>query len=612
MKQAIESWIPMIAATLLCCAGCGLLETDDPEPSDTTPAPDGTEISGTATSESYVDSTVVYRVTGTYTIPEGVTVAFGANTRVIVEARINVDGELIIGPGAHLSFEDDQYIRVGGTLTVNGTAADSVVMDNHTGGTTWGYGSNGDYSGGIWFEGDATTNSSIEYCRITNATTGIYVKDISVGISHCYIADNSLNGIYFAGTGGPTDSASFLGSEITGNGEYGIGIDANQLRNLSGTGSVAGNAKGGILVTGSNDVDETGTWKKHDAPYVVADDIDIQGDPTANTITIEAGAVFEFMNGTNLTVGTSHAGTLIAHGTEQDSVIFTNHTDGTDWGYGSNGDYAGGIWIAQHATTNTSLKYCSITNATNGIYVRDVAVEISHCNVSSNTYTGIRFYGEGGGPKDSASFVENRITANGEYAMMIDANMAGNLSGTGTVAGNTKGGIVLEGNNDVGTDAVWKKQDAPYIVADDIDVQASGGATLTLRPGVALHFNQGVNLSVGASHTGTLIAEGTAQDSIIFANATSGTKWGYGSSESYSGGIWLAANTSTNTSISYAAIREAVTGVYIRGAAVTIRNCTIDNSQYYPIYAYQGTDVTGITNNTYRNNGSGDDVFIDQ
>ncbi len=552
---------------------------------------------------------VTYRIERTLTIPAGCTVTFGPNTKAEVLGKIDVKGELIIAAGAHLSFDNGKYIQVSGTLKVNGTATDSVVMDNLKEGTTWGYGSKADYSGGIWFTAEATRNSVIDYCRIINATSGIYVHDAAVSISHCYIAHNAFNGVFFKGVGSPKDSASFIDNIITGNGEYGIGIDANQLRNLSGTGSVADNTGGGILVTGNNDAVETGVWKKHDASYVVAENIDIQGSPNANTITIEPGAVFEFLAGKYLSVGESHSGTLIAHGTPGDSIVFTNHTEGTNWGYGENSNYAGGIWIGAKATTNTSLTYCSITRATNGMYVHDVAVEISHCSISSNACTGIRCKGIGG-PKDSASFVDNTITGNGEYAMMIDANMAGNLSGTGSVAGNGKGGIVLEGNNKVTTDAVWRKHDAPYIVADKIGVGASGGATLTLRPGVALHFNKDTHLGVGESQTGTLIANGTAQDSIIFSSATSGTKWGYGSSANYSGGIWLATNTSSNTSVTYAVISQAVTGVYLADVPVTIQNCTIENSQYYPVCAHHNADLSGVTNNTYAGNGSGDEEFV--
>ncbi|MBD3346525.1 MAG: hypothetical protein GF401_15835 [Chitinivibrionales bacterium] len=88
-------------------------------------------------------------------------------------------------------------------------------------------------------------------------------------------------------------------------------------------------------------------------------------------------------------------------------------------------------------------------------------------------------------PKDSASFVNNTITGNGEYGITLQAQSLGRLSGVGSVAGNTKGGILIDGG-EVDEDGVWKKHDAPYIVSGRVDIRSETGVSMTIRPGESM------------------------------------------------------------------------------------------------------------------------------
>ncbi|MBD3322015.1 MAG: DUF5011 domain-containing protein, partial [Chitinivibrionales bacterium] len=434
---------------------------------------------------TFADTQVIYAITSNLTITGGCSVTFGAHTKTYVEANIKVEqgGELTILEGASFYFDDGNYIDVGGngngTLKIKGTADDSVLLANLTAGTRWGYGSSATYSGGLWFDDGATAQCSLTYCIIDSATSGMYVSEASVTISHCRISNGSYFGCYFDDGGMPKDSSGFFENVITGNAEYGIGIHANYAGALSGTGSVAGNNKGGILIE-QDAVEQDAVWKKHDASYVVDGSIKVESASGA-TLTIRPGARFELKEGAYFDVGESEEGTLIAEGTEIDSIVFTSYSSGTAWGYGSSATYSGGIWIDDFATSNTSLKYCVIDSATTGIYIVDASVAVSNCRIADNTWFGI-YFDDGGTPVDSAGFVDNTITGNGEYGVGMHANFVGALSGTGFIAGNTNGGILIEGDA-VESDAVWKSHDAAYVVDGAVKVESAGGVTLAIRPG---------------------------------------------------------------------------------------------------------------------------------
>jgi parallel beta-helix repeat protein len=506
-----------------------------------------------------------------------------------------------VRPGCRFELKDNAYISVGaseeGTLIAEGTSTDSIVFTNSTSGTTWGYGSTATNSGGIWIDDFSTDNTSLKYCVIENATSGVHVEDAAVSISNCRISGNDFYGICFADGGQPIDSASFVDNSITDNGECGISIYANYVGYLSGTGTFINNTNGGILIQ-SDVVESDAVWKKHDAEYVVSGTQDI-GAPSGVTVTIRPGAQFKLKDNAYISVGESEEGTLIAEGTPDDSIVFTNYSTGTKWGYGSTATNSGGIWVDDFSTDNTSLKYCVIENATSGVYVADAAVSISHCRISGNDFYGI-YFADGGQPKDSASFVENTVTANAEYGVCIYGNFVGNLSGTGSFTGNTNGGILIK-EDGITNDAIWKKHDAAYVVSGTMDIGAAGGATVTIRPGVRLELQDNAYFGVGESEEATLIAEGTATDSIIFTNFSSGTVWGYGSTATNSGGLWLDDFSTDNTSLKYCLISKATSGIHARDCNPTVKNCHISDCQFYGIYL---VDVIGtnIADNTFANN----------
>lgn len=312
------------------------------------------------------------------------------------DGAINIGSEagvsISVNPGTVLMFDHGAFLEIGyaqsASFIANGTATDSIRFISGATAAYWGYkSSNG---GGLWFGSKTTGNSSLQYCVIDSATAGIYVTDATIAISNCRITNNQQNGIMFYNAS-PKDSAGFLNNVITKNGAYGITILASKLGKLSGTGSVAGNALGGIFVEGYN-VESSATWKKHDAPYIVKGTVAIGSENGTAVVTIMPGARFELLQDAYFEIGYAGSGALIANGTATDSIVFTTHTDGVFWGY--DGPKAGGLWVGSEAASTTSFTYCIIEKATAGVYLNKAAT-VKSCTIRNNEGFGIMIGAEG-------------------------------------------------------------------------------------------------------------------------------------------------------------------------------------------------------------------------
>jgi hypothetical protein len=484
-------------------------------------------------------------------------------------------------------------------LIADGTDTLPITFTKKTGVQNWGSANAGII---LW---DKTTNQTIfDHCIIEYATSGIYVLSLPAVITHCKIQNNAKYGIDFTNKAMPKDSASFAGDSIAGNGSFPISIIAEGLTRLSGDTYMKGNTPDLIEVTGGN-VTQSGTWKKHNVPYMFTDQASL-GSATGTSITINPGVECRFAATTFLQVGYSNSATLIAEGTALDSIRFTKAISGTNWGSAT-----AGLIIWEKATQNTSLKYCVIDSATAGIYVWGTKLTISNCSIRNNTGSGI-FFNANASPKDSASFIDNTITGNGDFPIKIYASNLGSLSGTGNFLGNLKHGIFVTGSA-VKEDAIWKTHygAVPYVVDGKIDIGSATGATVTIRPRTRFEFTQNSHITIGYGSTGTLIADaypvnfGGDQEDIVleaitFTSHVDGAFWG---ASGYAGiNMWEGA---TGTTIfRNCEIQFATGGVfYDTKTDPTIRDCFITRNQTYGI-GYYNTSVphTNVHDNYFQNN----------
>ncbi|UCE38631.1 MAG: right-handed parallel beta-helix repeat-containing protein [Thermoplasmata archaeon] len=132
------------------------------------------------------------------------------------------------------------------------------------------------------------------------------------------------------------------------------------------------NTVSGMEITGGR-ITSDDNWVLVNSPYYIQGDVYFENN--AN-LTIEAGVEVIFNGSYGLYIGN---GTLKALGNPSNMIKFTNSDDSFTWT---------GIQI--NSTGRATIKYCNITNATNGIYIeQSTGNEIQNCNISNVTNYGI-------------------------------------------------------------------------------------------------------------------------------------------------------------------------------------------------------------------------------
>lgn len=151
-----------------------------------------------------------------------------------------------------------------------------------------------------------------------------------------------------------------------------------------------------------------------------------------------------------------------------------------------------------------------------------------------------------------------------------------------------------------------------YLVVGDLNVSAN----LTIEPGVHIQFQEGRLLNITSS--GTIVAEGSETDSIIFtsANVAGETRWK---------GIYIASASSQN-SIKHAQVNYAgnssmnfsgtdyPAGIGIEATGnIKIENSSFENNLGYAVYADDdGGQLNTFANNHFENNENGVAVWINE
>jgi hypothetical protein len=559
--------------------------------------------------EAWIETGNVYRVTDDCSIEAHVT--WGSGITVAVDPAVTIhianNGVLDIEDNVTVKLCDGAYIDVGdhspGTLLASGSVLAPVIFKADTGAQAWGLRS-ASRSGGIVL-GDSANNISLNYCKITGAEAGVYVRTGTPLITNCKIFSCKGDGIYFDSTSGPADSSSFTKNTISDCNGYPLTLPADKLGNFSGEVVFSGTAggKGAIRVLGAIVEDSAAVWRKKTLPYVFSGMTVISSFNRISGVTIMPGVVCRFEEGACINIGDPRfgSGILIAKGTPGDSVFFVNDLENTVWG-----DSSGGILVGMESPGGTILEYCSIKNATTGIFVNPgVKVTVSHCGVTGCDFNGMTF--AGGNPVDSLAFRDNACVDNAGYGISITADQLVKLSGSGSVARNGKGGVLVTGT-EVRQSGTWKKYDAPYIVEGVLDIGSSEGVEITVHPGTEFDFLAGAYIRVGNSAPGTLIAVGSESLPIAFTSLVQGEYWGAGADGITGGGIRIEQYANEKTELSYCKIQNATSGVYVN-ANVKIQNCIIQNNQYYGIIRDGNADVELISGNSVLGNGT-DVTFV--
>jgi hypothetical protein len=344
-----------------------------------------------------------------------------------------------------------------------------------------------------------------------------------------------------------------------------------------------------------------------DSSLVIVDStvtIYVGSDSDNPLLTIGKGSTFTFGKAASIMIGAN--GSFIAHGNSTSLIKFTRDSTTSIWGSSSGGIRINGN---NRPTGQISLTYCLIEYATIGINDSSSFIELSNSTIKNCRNEGVIFNCWQGGPKDSASFLNNVITENGSYPITFTyssnaAAYVGNLSGTGNFSGNVKDGIFVSGGTIYPyATAVWKKHNVPYLIKYSLNLSVGVSEILTIRPGCRLEFDSG-GIKIGWD--GSLIADGTVNDPIIFTRCNTDQHWS---------GIMVDDILYGQAIFNHCVIEYANTGI-ASGSPITISNCIIRNCvnqgisfsktrNFYQQVAYGSPkDSASFLNNIDTGNGS--------
>lgn len=339
-----------------------------------------------------------------------------ANNPHIIKGYVKVtSGALTLEPGVLVKFDAGASLEIGGTnasLIAVGTVEDSITFTSLSQSPQPG---DWDY---IKFKQGAI-DCKMEYCVVkyggANPSWGMI--DVSgnalLSIKTCTISYSENVAVEAEDDGNAF--VAFEGNILLGTeGKHVMKIRGKNVPTIGIGNSFTTSNNFGILVTGSsssyNYVDENSTWKKHNAPYYIEDDIIIRN---GATLTIEAGTTLKFDDGQKVQVGTSTNGTgrLIARGTSDSRIIFTSASATPQ-----KGDWRG-VEFNSQALTGNELVYCDLLYG--GGYQAIVDVNpcgtnnplVENCNISNSKLWGI-YKRKSGGVYASPSLVNNSFTGN--------------------------------------------------------------------------------------------------------------------------------------------------------------------------------------------------------
>ena len=336
------------------------------------------------------------------------------------------------------------------------------------------------------------------------------------------------------------------------------------------------------------DINTPTTWTATGSPYVISGYAWLD---VTSTLTIDAGVVVKFIpdnwnhryNGLNVSGG----GKIIANGTGDTPVIFTSYYDDTASG-DTNGDGAtaspvAGDWRGIILDADASeLSHVEVRYSAN-IYQSYGGIEIKNNSTASLSDVSIK-YSAGSALRlnqpASPTIANITIDTSNDYGLystiagssinVINANItnctdgvavlsvANTLAFTNAMVANTKPVINLTGAT-VSVNATWPKiGSAAYVLDNDISVP---GVTLTIAPGVVVKGEYGLYPDSRLEISGRLLAQGTADQPIVFTSLRDDTAGGDsnndGTASAPAAGDWggLYFENSANSVLEYATVR---------------------------------------------------------
>ncbi len=317
--------------------------------------------------------------------------------------------------------------------------------------------------------------------------------------------------------------------------------------------------------------------------YLVTGDVGV-----TSTLTIDSTVVVLFSAGTGLSADAN--GTITANGTTGKHVVFSSIKDDSKVG-DINGDLATSTpakddWygVGVYGGNNSTFNYCDLSYSNHGLYVNGKAT-VNGCVISQNTL------GLDVNDASVGTTCTNNTIFDNTDPMYINGNVSidgSNSFGSGAVR-NTHQYITIS-QATVNGAITWDTTGIPIVLTLGVEVEGA----LTIKPGVIVKFP--ANAYIGVTANGTIIANGTATNRIIFTSIKDdihgGDNNGDAAASTPARSDWGQIRTEgNNSSFTYCDILYSEGGVVISHSKATISYCRFAHNK-------NGLDLSSATTGT--------------
>ena len=543
----------------------------------------------------------------------------------VVQCAISIKNNalLTIEPGVVIAFEGESsgiFTSEGGGLKAIGTLTDPIKF--------MGTSDNKGVWKGIYF-GSTHPENRLEGVMVMNAGRTASGQsgekgavqlsrdeDSAAAIVNCTISKNDGYGLFITDE---SDLEEFSGNSISDNEEAPVALFFNQVGALDFSSDYQGNGKNYIEVRENDIEDDMVNMPLLNVPYRF---VESKRYNIKNALNIEAGNTLEFTSGAGFRLGeqasdcANTSGSLDATGTMENPITFKGVTSGK------------GTWLGigfNSSSPNNKLIYCNVSGggssklyngaqfAANITLQCNSRVTIQNSTITDSGEFGIYVLDEDAQLED---FQENEIMDNELAPIWMRLQQVDQLdAATSYAEGNGRPYIQVVGDAITEADLTIKKLEVPY----RIETEASGRETyveraITIEPGTTLEFETGAGMVLGSPGvdciptTGSLNAQGTVEEPIVFRGTTQGQ------------GTWLGIGINSSTSANLFTYCEISGGgaeqMYNSGGqgnivihcsgSLTIENSTIKDSGGWGIDFVQGGNSLSQAANTFSNNELGD------
>lgn len=462
------------------------------------------------TSTAWTVTVTTPNIAVTSDITQSVTWLAGKIYTIDTEIEIKNSSVLTIEPGTVIRFGTNGSLVVGygsaATVLAIGTADKPIIFTSSAllpAAGAW---------EGITFYNGTLSNSTLSFCQILyagkNTNQGaLHLSGCDIKMNNCVIDNSASFGI---STDYSNDKGGFITYEnnaVKNTAKYAIEMNAQKISALV-TGNTFTNTKG-IHITGDYNNSTAQTWKNLGVPYIVTDELDIDGN-----LTIAPGTTFKFEANGWIEIGYFGVTTFTADGGSATTPItFTSNAATPNAGAWK------GIVIYDNTQTNSKMNFCVIDYAgqspTNmGALLMNESTSITFTNntIRNSAGYGINMSGEAG----FEAFNNNTITNCANHLITISHKNLPDLGTPNTLTAAAGKGIEIWGDVKYTAPVTWKKQSADFYVKNgesDID------GTLTIEPGCKFLFVNDAFYWIGYYENTKITAVGTAENKITFTSA---------------------------------------------------------------------------------------------